>query len=320
MSLYGNFHDDRTLHPYYRYSEYLRGDLFQIRSGWKKAMEKTLGASKITGRGSYEYHIRKIFPRLVKLVSEFKAYIRLRKARENIAFTTGVVSLTERSARETEQVYRLRSSQSIACYGYIDGQLRSFKSRCDSLLVDPKKIIAFCRLGPEKNLDLVIFSFVEALKIDSDLKLTITGRNDSSSTSECVLYLKFLIEGLGCGDRIRLIENPSDENLITEIGTSNVMICAQNCDFNLTIYEGLYLGKQVVVPGTYDFPVELVDSKNIHNGNIQREDFTSSLLKASNSTYSYDEKEREFLSALTYDNYAKSISDFITQNISQLRG
>ena len=40
MSLYGNFHNDRILHPYYRYSEYLKGDLFQMRSEWKKAMEK----------------------------------------------------------------------------------------------------------------------------------------------------------------------------------------------------------------------------------------------------------------------------------------
>ena len=108
-------------------------------------MEKGNGKTPMTntpGMSLLSYHIRKIFPRLVKLMNEVKAYIRFRKARENIAFTAGVVSLTERSARETEQLYRLSSSQSIACYGYIDEQLRNYKSRCNTLLVDPS--VFFC--------------------------------------------------------------------------------------------------------------------------------------------------------------------------------
>ena len=313
MSLCGYSHDDCTAHPYYKYSEYLSGVLYPIRSKWQRTMERTLQTSKMQGKYQLRYLIRAIAPRLMKSVGAVKAYIRLEKVRKNIAITAGVVSLTERSAREAEQVYRLRSGQSIACYGYVDEELRRFKARCESLLINSKKIIAFCRLGPEKNLDLVIFTFIEASKTDSDLKLTIIGRNDSSSTFEHVVYLTFLIERLGCGDKVKIIENPSDETLIKEIGTSNVMICAQNCDFNLTIYEAMYLGKQVVVPATYSFPKELAKSRNIYANNIQIEDFTSSILEATDVAFYYDESEREFLASRTYDNYAASVSAFLEQ-------
>jgi glycosyltransferase involved in cell wall biosynthesis len=314
MSLLSVAHKERCLHPYYRYSEYLKSRIFVKRSAWQ---EKTLYQSdvgRIKGVTSFKGYVRRKLPKLVNAVEVVKAYLRLRNARKNVAVTSGIISLTKRSAEESSLVYRVNQADSFACYGYIDEALRGFARQCAPLREEAERVIAFCRLSPEKNLDLVILSFLEALRVNGNLKLTIIGRNDSAATSECVAYLRSLIEEYKCGNSISLIENPSDEILVKELGLSNVMICAQNCDFNLTIYEGMYLGKQVIVPASYSLPKELAESKNIYSDNIEIDDFASSILIATSKKYHIDSSEREFLQSCTYDRYAELIADFLNKS------
>lgn len=312
MDLYKVPREDRESHPYYRYSEYLRGELLPLRLKLKtEAMRKQSGSSKVKIKDRIRHHISKAAPGFLRWVEVFKAYLRLQGARKNVAITSGIVSLTQRSAAEAAFVYGLPASRSIGTFGYIDEALERFDGQCVSFCMDPQKVIAFCRLSPEKNLDMIILSFIDALKINNELKLTIIGRNESEVTSDYTNYLRYLIEKFQCVDSVSIFENPSDDLLVEELGTSNVMICAQNCDFNLTIFEAMYLGKQVVVPATYSFPEELAKSRNIFANNIKREDFTLSILEATAMTYHYDKSEREFLASKTYDNYAASVSAFL---------
>jgi glycosyltransferase involved in cell wall biosynthesis len=244
---------------------------------------------------------------LINYYQDFSARKRYESLSKLIAKTSGVFSLSIKAAEQSAKMYQIPLEQSRYAFGFIDDELLSLEKKTRHLRKNERSFVCFSRLSPEKNIDYILEAFKRAYTINSDIKLTIIGRNDSEKTASHTLYLKDIVNKIKGSIPVKIIENPSEIELATVLGESGTIICANNCDFNLTILEFLYLGGRAIVPATYDLHKEIDTNFQVSSNNISISDFSSEILRLAEKPITYEKKSTEILKKYSYENYANEV-------------
>lgn len=127
-------------------------------------------------------------------------------------------------------------------------------------------VLAFSRMSPEKNVEIVLLAFARFLALNpedsADVDLWIAGQ----LLPEFAGYqreIRDLAARLGLEDRVRFIGTTSDAEMLGLYDAAETFICAQVADFNLSVAMALQRGLPVVTFGGYDFPEELAKAPSL---------------------------------------------------------
>jgi len=257
-----------------------------------------------------------IFKKLLRLLlplavinyyQELRAYKRYRTLAQFIRKCSGIFSLSIKAAEQSAKMYQVPLEKSRYAFGFIDDELLLLEKKTRHLRKNERSFVCFSRLSPEKNIDYILEAFKAAYTINSDIKLTIIGRNDSEKTAAHTHYLRDIVSKIKGSIPVKIIENPSEIELATVLGKSGAIICANNCDFNLTILEFLYLGGRAIVPATYDLHKEINDHPHVSSKNISISDFSNEILRFAKTPITFDKRFYESLKKYSYENYANEV-------------
>jgi alpha-1,3-mannosyltransferase len=110
--------------------------------------------------------------------------------------------------------------------------------------VPQKALLSIGRLSSNKRLDRVIRFLAALRRIDPQWSLTIAGRPSDVSVAQ----VQKLVDGIGVGNHVEIIENPSNAQVRNLMAKSSALVCASAYEgFGLVFIEGLSAGLWPVV-------------------------------------------------------------------------
>lgn len=226
-----------------------------------------------------------------------------------------VFCLTERSAREAAAAYNLAPENAAAagpCWFEHDG-VEAVDARERFGLGSGKAVLAFSRLSPEKNIELVLLAF--ALLLESreqsggapeGLELWIAGQLPPQF-EDYYRELRELAAFLDIERRTRFLCSVSDAEMLGLYAQADVFICAQAADFNLSTAQALQSGLPVVTLAGYDFPAGVGESPAIQRDCFHVNDLARALDAALQAPGRLSPAERGLLERRAFFNYAQRV-------------
>jgi glycosyltransferase involved in cell wall biosynthesis len=220
-----------------------------------------------------------------------------------------VFCLTGRSRDEAVAAYNLAPENgfqaSPLCFDYDYPPSPDVRARLG--LGSGKGILAFSRMSPEKNIELVLLAFSRFLAEEQggDAELWLAG-HCLPEFREYIDSIKDLSRRLGLDGRVRFIGTVSDEDMLGLYAEADAFLCAQVADFNLSVQTALQSGLPVVVFGGYDFPAEISASGGVFCDCRTIGDMAKGLCSALASS-GPTARERGFLERHTFYNYAQTV-------------
>ncbi len=215
-----------------------------------------------------------------------------------------IFSLTGRSAKESELLYEMKSKKAFGTDGDLQVD-RSFYEKLTATYKGRFNVLAFSRISPEKNIDIILSIISEVKKTHSQINLLVGGM---TSSEEYAKYLKKLVVRLGLQTQVSFLGKLTDKQMNAAYDFSDAFICCDVCDFNLSTYRAIRFGKPIIVSGGYDFPQNIKEMKGIHDDNYEMSDFLKSFEEILNGETGVDPNVvREY----NYEFYSSSIVNSI---------
>jgi len=200
--------------------------------------------------------------------------------------TNYLFSLSQRSASSTSKL--LNHKRSFANFAIESNPVMVKK---DTLQQNKEFIvISYCRIAAEKNIEISMLAFSKANILNK--RMIIMGLN---SNPNYLNKLKRLAIKLDIHKIIEFKLNVEEETATATLLNSNVFICSDICDYNLSTYKALSLGLPVAVMAGYDFNPIISNSGAVWCKNYNSNDLAKSLEFASlEIEYKFVDYKNEF--------------------------
>lgn len=166
---------------------------------------------------------------------------------------TCAFSMTRKKAWENEQLYHrqvidIKGGVNPLCFGYQPKKDMKLKF---GFPADAKILVDVSRLIPGKRIDCCIQTVAELRKTRNDIYFVVGGNGPEKEK------LEKLIDDLGLRHYVILAGFIPEEDLLDFYAGAEIVFHPAWIDFDLTVMEGLSLGKKVVCSSDYDLSGDL---------------------------------------------------------------
>lgn len=268
--------------------------------------------------------IKKLIEKILLLVvgkEEYAKKFRLGRLKRDFKNAELLFCLTKRSAKETAAAYGFPQDRVLTAYGYYDPNdfkttEKSFRSQMAT--GKSKVLLALSRFSPEKNIEIILLAYQEALKSYSGMQLWVVGLLTDDNLSY-YRDLEKLRSKLNLDDLVHFICSVTDDEMNKIYEEADAFICAQVADFNLSVSYALKVGLPVIVFNSYDFPSEINGAAPIYCKNNSVAGLAKSIVNAMEKSPKFKSQEIDFILSCTYMNYSKKILDEMDKYLSGMR-
>ncbi len=143
---------------------------------------------------------------------------------------------------------------------------------------DERILLSVSRLVPEKRIDLILGAFAELCSGNAGkfakLVLVIAGTGPEENA------LRLFSKQLGVKDRVRFVGYVAEDMLWGYYASAAVFLCAEPVDYDITVYEALALGCNIVLPFEMEVDQDLFKSGTIFQAELTSKDLARAIAEA----------------------------------------
>lgn len=251
-----------------------------------------------------ENPVRGFFARLILQCRAWVNYFVVRRA-------VYAFSMTRRMAWENEQFY---GRSVIDLKSGVNPSLFNYKPKKDmrakyGFPPDAKMLVDVSRLIPGKRIDLCIRTIAELKKKRDDIYFVVGGKGLEKENLEA------LIKELHVESHVVLGGFVAEEDLLDLYASATAVFHPAWIDFDLTVMEGLSLGKKVICSTDYDLSGDLgeLKGKMLFEANPDPVSMAKAVETALDTEPISTDEAKQALSKYTWENYSKNLSSHLMQ-------
>jgi len=248
---------------------------------------------------------------LKQLPLRFRAWINYFVVRRAVC----AFSMTRRMAWENEQLYHrpiidIKSGVRLSFFNYKQKNNIRLKFGFPN---DGKMLVDVSRLIPGKRIDLCVKTIAELRKKRKDIYFIVGGNGPEKEK------LKKLINDLNLSDYVILAGFIAEEDLLDFYASADVIFHPAWIDFDLTIMEGLSLGKKIICSTDYDLSGKLgvLKEKLIFQAEPNPLAMARAVEDALAAASVPEIKIESILKKFTWEAYAQNIASHLSNAIKQ---